>query len=356
MGYVIQGTEFDDDMQLLGDVKGANTINAGDGDDHITAFYAGDKVYGGAGDDSIQISSQVAKADGGTGFDLLNFWSSGAEAVTITSGRLNFQGHTAAFAGFEALQIVTGDGNDLITALGGDDFVMAGGGNDTIRGQDGFDLLLGGDGNDTIFGGNDDDQLYGGTENDILYGDDGDDILKGGAGDDFGNGGAGADKLYGADGDDRLYGMAGADRLEGGAGDDELTGGAGADILLGGAGRDVLMGDNGDGLAGERDAFVFTALSDSLVDSPDTIVDFASGQDVIDLSALDANATKSGNQGFTFVGQSDFTAAGQAHVVFDGDWFLEVNVDADLGADLRIELLSRLADAPAPLTVHDLIL
>ncbi|MCB5174568.1 MULTISPECIES: M10 family metallopeptidase C-terminal domain-containing protein [Microvirga] len=97
---------------------------------------------------------------------------------------------------------------------------------------------------------------------------------------------------------------AGDDRLNGGKGRDTLKGYAGEDRLMGGRGADKLYGGSG------ADAFVFKALSHSKVAASgrDTIYDFSSRQgDRIDLKAIDADRGQSGNQAFSFIGDSEFS-------------------------------------------------
>lgn len=67
-----------------------------------------------------------------------------------------------------------------------------------------------------------------------------------------------------------------------------LTGTTGADTLTGGTGDDIVAGGGGDTLRGGQgaDRFVYTAVSDSPSATPDTIADFESGRDRIDLTAL----------------------------------------------------------------------
>lgn len=79
-------------------------------------------------------------------------------------------------------------------------------------------------------------------------------------------GGAGADTLIGAAGDDRLAGQSGDDRLRAGTGDDALLGGGGDDRASGGGGAD---------------RFVFGRRA-----GDDTLTDFQTGEDAIDLRAL----------------------------------------------------------------------
>ncbi len=138
--------------------------------------------------------------------------------------------------------------------------------------------LIGQDGNDRLIGGQGDDKLLGNEGNDRLLGRRGDDEVFGGAGDDRLSGDRGADVLDGGEGNDRLFGNRGEDVLIGGAGQDVLKGGAGADILDGGAGNDLLIGGRG------ADTFVFNEDSGT-----DKIKGFESGQDKIDLSALNTS-------------------------------------------------------------------
>jgi Ca2+-binding RTX toxin-like protein len=91
------------------------------------------------------------------------------------------------------------------------------------------------------------------------------------------NGGAGNDLLYGSMGNDTLNGDIGDDFLEGDAGSDSLNGGEGNDTLMGGWGNDVLTGGNGV----DHFRFDHTLSASSNVD---TITDFISGVDKIDLS------------------------------------------------------------------------
>jgi hypothetical protein len=68
----------------------------------------------------------------------------------------------------------------------------------------------------------------------------------------------------------------------------------------GGAGTNpVIAGTETDG----SDHFVFKSVADmgTTVDTRDVITDFVSGQDKIDLSAIDANGSASGNGAFTFL-------------------------------------------------------
>jgi Ca2+-binding RTX toxin-like protein len=107
----------------------------------------------------------------------------------------------------------------------------------------------------------------------------------------------GADAFQGGSQADTLNGNAGNDTLGGGGGNDVISGGNGADVLIGGAGQDSLNGGGG------SDTFVFVAGGDSASGAADTIADFVSGLDKIDL-------------GWAFTWDSTPTAAGE--VYYDG--------------------------------------
>lgn len=165
------------------------------------------------------------------------------------------------------------------------------------------------------------------------------------------DGRGGGDTLTGLAGNDVLIGGAGADTLLGGTGNDALRGDGGNDILNGGAGADRMTGGAG------SDRFVFAAMEDfGSLALGDVIADFQSGQDRLDLSAIDANAGADGNQAFTLLAAAgaSFTAAGQLRIVQDtaaNKTYVEGNVDAGLAADFRITL-----DTLVPLKQTDVVL
>ena len=156
---------------------------------------------------------------------------------------------------------------------------------------------------------------------------------------------------------DHLFGDGGNNSLEGKAGSDELHGNLGADILMGGGNDDRLWGDAGaDHLWGGTgaDTFMYTSVSDSPYSLPgalerfDTIHDFVSaaigGSDKIDLSAVDADATRPGHQAFNLVYATyvHSTVIGDlsAMYVADGVWNLVGETDGDAAADFLIRVNS----------------
>jgi Ca2+-binding RTX toxin-like protein len=153
------------------------------------------------------------------------------------------------------------------------------------------------------------DRIVGSEDRNVLRANSGNDVVFGGSGD---------DALFGDKGDDRLYGDGGNDRLSGGTGRDYLNGGVG------------------------NDAFVFTKLSDSLVAARDVITGFSRG-DRVDLLAIDANSSVSGNQRFAFV--PDFTGvAGQLQWDKTSSGFVVTgDVNGDAIADFAVQVNTSLS-------------
>ncbi|SDT22309.1 serralysin [Pseudomonas asplenii] len=167
--------------------------------------------------------------------------------------------------------------------------VWDGGGNDTLDfsgftqdqriylAEDLFSDVGGLRGNVSIALGVTVENAYGGSGNDLMIGNEADNLLKGGDGDDTLLGDLGNDFLYGDAGNDVLHGGVGLDRLEGGSG---------------------------------RDSFVYSFAADSAPGAADWIIDFASGEDNIDLTQITEGS------GLSFV-QSFSGQAGQAVLRYD---------------------------------------
>ncbi len=142
------------------------------------------------------------------------------------------------------------------------------------------------------------------------------------------NAGGGDDTIIGNNRANTLNGNDGNDIINGLGGDDELDGGDGDDIINGGKGQDKMSGGDGD------DTFVFSDASEI---SGDFIRDFVTGEDTIDLSAIDANPMQRGDQAFV-VSENGFTGkAGQlAEIDYLSSEFSEVwggDLDGDGNAD-----------------------
>ena len=99
----------------------------------------------------------------------------------------------------------------------------------------------------------------------------------------------------GGAGDDRLTGNGGGNRLVGGGGDDRLAGLAGRDVLVGGRGDDVFaFASVGASPHGRCDRVKPGGGTDAFEGAG------RAGGDLIDLSGIDADATRPGNQAFVF--------------------------------------------------------
>lgn len=106
--------------------------------------------------------------------------------------------------------------------------------------------------------------------------------VYGGAGDDTINGTGVNDTIFGGSGNDTIKGNNGDDVIYGGSGQDNIDGSNENDTIIGGLGADKLTGGNG------NDVFVYLSAADSSAGRFDTINDFRSGTDRIDLTAIGA--------------------------------------------------------------------
>lgn len=132
-------------------------------------------------------------------------------------------------------------------------------------------------------------------------------------------GSSSANAVHGNKGRNTLSGEGGNDLIDGDRGIDELHGGADADTFY------FAKGDTGKTLA-----------------RADVIADFSLAEgDLIDLSAMDANAKKNGNQAFTFIDDQGFHGkAGElrAFVNGNGDTLVQGDTNGDGRADFVILL------------------
>ena len=168
-----------------------------------------------------------------------------------------------------------------------DDTKTGGDGTDIFDGGEGADNLTGGGGRDFITGGSGDDTIYGGCGRDVILGGSGDDTIYGGGGGSFLENFLGwGNNIRGGSGDDTIYGGAGPDVILGDAGNDTIYAGAGNDIIIDGGGDDTLTGGTG------KDTFSFLPGHGS-----DTITDFDTAEDEIDLSQFTTAITFAQLQG-----------------------------------------------------------
>lgn len=108
----------------------------------------------------------------------------------------------------------------------------------------------------------------------------------------------------------------------GGSGHDALIGNQANNRLTGGAGADRLRG------AGGADTFVYNSAHDSTPDAPDTLMDFTSGSDKIDVSTAMRNSNTpalkfvpalTGNAGDTVLTYDERTNTGSVSIDLTGD-------------------------------------
>jgi Ca2+-binding RTX toxin-like protein len=358
---------------VLKGMAGSDTLDAyygkgdklygGDGDDRlILSFARAAKMYGGAGDDTYMIRSWTTDAAN----SIVEYSNSGDDTlelrytnVDLTRANLYaIENVTLSNDGAGTARVITGNGlsNTILTHVG-NDTVTGGAGADEIRTAGGIDWLEGGLDNDTLDGGGDADRLYGGTGNDSLlagsgddwfYGGDGDDVMNAAMGVDFAYGEAGNDSIMGFAGDDFLYGGAGNDTVSGDGENDRVWGGAGNDKIYGGAGNDQLHGDAGVDLlygGAGADRFIFHSLTDAPMTGLDRVMDFVKDSDKIDLSAMDADGTLSGNQAFHFNAiRPFFASAGDLNVSTNLlGTLVEGDVNGDGLSDFRILVVGNYA-------------
>jgi autotransporter-associated beta strand protein len=133
-----------------------------------------------------------------------------------------------------------------------------------------------------------------------------------------------------------LNGTTAGEKIFGLGGNDVIHAGGGADILIGGLGKDSLFGE------ADADIFDFNKTIESGIGNKrDTIEDFLSGVDKIDLRTIDANTTLAGNQKFKFIVDDTFNKkAGELHVLnkFGFD-ILEGDTNGDGKADFQIKIV-----------------
>ena len=176
-----------------------------------------------------------------------------------------------------------------LTGFDGADYLEGLGGNDTLEGGRESDLLDGGPGNDTLQGGLGLDlAAYPGTAGVIID-------LSGTV--DTAKRGAEKDTLIGIEG---ALGSNAADTFKGDDLNNEFQGKTGKDTMTGGGGRD---------------SWDFNDVADSPAGATrDLVTDFAPGQDIIDLTGVDADSTVPGNQSFRWVAKAESHRRGTARL------------------------------------------
>ncbi|WP_192558960.1 M10 family metallopeptidase C-terminal domain-containing protein [Pseudomonas allokribbensis] len=371
-----------------------NVLNGNSGNNILDGGAGADFMAGGAGNDTYivdnagDVVSETSTVAGeiDTVRSSVNFiLSANLENLTLTG-----TGDVFALGNSQDNVLIGNDGNNQLSGAGGLDTMIGGKGNDTYGLDQAGELALiqelANEGNDTLLLtyaatsqivdmtisnlqnvenvtvlGSGAFAVLGNSLDNVLIGNADNNVLNGGAGADTLNGGAGND-TYVVDnvGDvviengtspteiDLVYSyinytlgnnvenlsLVGTDNINatGNALNNVLNGNSGNNLLNGGAGADTLTGGAG------ADTFVFGGVNEMGTGSNrDVITDFNSAQgDKIDLTKFDANLLTAGFNGFTFIGASDFTGAGQLRFV---DHVLSGNVSGNAGADFEIQLV-----------------
>jgi serralysin len=321
----IVGNDFGD---RLSGGAGRDTIMGGAGADLIIGGAGGDSLTGGAGADTFQYVSAGESTAVAT--DIIQDFQTGVDKIDLSA--MNLSSYAINFDSVANLYVLTAQtsqgvftvdsrlilsGSDLIlSALGqnlvgtaGSDTLVGGAGNDVLTGLGGADVLTGGAGNDTFVytsasdstqaapdfitdftTGSDKIDLSGVTVNHIST------IVNGAADFVFVETSSGALMQINVAGTVQAADFSGVPTnyyMQGDGGDNTIVGGAGNDVIDGHGGNDLIVGGgSSDALFGGAgaDTFKYMAISDSLQGSgADTIFDFASGTDKIDLSAISIN-------------------------------------------------------------------
>jgi Ca2+-binding RTX toxin-like protein len=264
-------TGLGDDVVDTDEGRIEGQVYLGGGDDTFTGGAFADRVQGDAGRDDISTGGGDDRiiAVAGDGSDVID----GGSGVDTYDGRL--------LTVKQVVNLTTGlarseGATDVLTSV---EWALAGAGADSLTGNAGAN------------------RLQGGGSGDVLAGLAGADVLRGQNGE---------DQLLGGDGNDRLFGGSGKDVMDGGAGNDRLLGSIDADRLTGGAGDDAFIFE---------DFEDFIPISGSVLDR---ITDFTQGDDVIDLSQIDAKGAVAGEQAFAFTGTSVVNAFGEVSYRFVG--------------------------------------
>ena len=273
----IYGGEGND---LLRGGSGDDSIYGGEGHDSIFGDDGDDELYGGAGNDTIFGGRGDDTITGGAGEDTFAYYSvdSGNDTITdfnvdedtidlsliqhnITFSQITIADNSDSTAVVITIpQSVLGPDatNDITITLTGvsasdlseDTFIMPNPPEDSITTEGGITVLPHSD----PFEGNRFSNIMGDSaESTTIYG--------------YG----GNDHIFGGEGDDTIYGGTGNDLLMGEEGDDTLVGGEGDDTLVGGSGEDTFVFEPGHG--------------------NDTIEDFSTTEDVIDLRGFHTSIT-----------------------------------------------------------------
>lgn len=372
LANVLRGNEA---ANVLAGLDGTDDLRGEGGDDQLEGGTGNDRLHGGAGNDTLTGGSGDDRMYGGVGDDTYmvgdgqdyayeNVGEGQDRVIASVDHQLRAEVEDLVLTGTASLIGKGNASNNGMTGNEGSNRLYGYGGNDRIEGAAGDDYLVGGEGDDSLAGGAGHDRMYGGTGNDSYFVSDTADYA-------YENVGEGTDRviatinhtlrvnleelelggnaglrgygnsldnlILGNGGANYLYGRDGNDRLAGGAGNDILWGDNGADRLAGGTGQDRFYGGSG------ADEFIFAdgELAGMTSSSADRVHDFSRADgDRIRLELIDANANRSGDQAFTFIGASAFSgSAGELRFQqLSGNTYVQGDTNGDGRADFWIRL------------------
>lgn len=237
-------------------------------------------------------------------------------------------------------------GDDVINGRGGGDQIFGLAGDDIIFGEGGADEIDGGRGKDRMTGGSGDDEYAVDNKGDrvVERAKQGDDTVAASIdyklGDHVENLSLTGRRSIDGDGNDAdnvIRGNAASNTLDGGRGDDTISAGNGKDTVIGGLGIDRLSGGQ------KADVFMFRSERDSGVGKKaDRITDFERGVDQLDLTGLDGNDRRNGNQELDYIGSSQFSKDNGEARFKNGLFQVDIDGDGRSDFDLRIDDVGRL--------------
>ncbi len=336
---IVVGSAFND--RFFGDEK-ANIFFGGGGDDVFV---------GGAGADVFNGDYDPFLNESVIGLDTVDYSSSTSGLVVSLSGPTHNTGDAQNDSYFSIEGLVGSNFADTLYGTNEANTIRGINGNDAIKGYGGGDILEGGNGNDRLDGGTEADTMTGGLGDDVFIvenvGDkvtelasEGTDSIE--ASISYSLAGNHVENLY-LTGSAAINGTGNSldNVVKGNAGRNSLNGSGGSDMINGAGGADLLTGGTG------PDQFIYSNLSDSTVDASgrDTILDFARGQDRINLSLIDANTKVSGDQAFTFIGGAAYSnKAGELRYgISGGQTVISGDVNGDGVTDFKIVLSGSIA-------------
>lgn len=388
---VVHGTAGADTIDvatLANQGTGRFVVEAGDGNDTITAGTSGkDIVNAGAGDDVIVLTNagtapngtfdkdDITKVDGGSGNDTLRFAGAAGLLIDFTTGLdANIKnvevldlsesaGSTLLLNGaaFQALA-GTATGNKLYVQGGntlelcsttpntfanwqyastqGDYYVLQWGADASkqlfvhnsvtlsINGGTGVDTInmAGYPGKLTIHSGDGNDIITAGDGENTITAGAGNDSITGGAGSGTYNGGTGNDTITGGTGNEAINGEDGTDVLRGGGGSDTIHGGAGNDTLYNDSAQEALYGD------ADNDTFILRSLTANSTITKDDFgtIDGGAGTDVLKLagSGLTLDLSGLGINQITEIQTINLTASGTNHLILDANTLAHMGLNS----------------------------